>query len=267
MLWLVVVAGLYMFRGRIAEKLAPFMPSMSPQRSSFFGNVLALAAALIFVVPLELLGLGGVKRMAFMASLWITIVTCGKNIQANYGSPPMPQTMSMAAIKQMITTTIQPWMTQACQSVDFHFLFFALIFVMATPSIFPLLILSRRSLWAVGSHCTKTPADGGVLWLKFKPTWDKLKAQEPQILHTATMAEILLAFWLTVSLLLPTRQILACILYWNFLKTRFAMPRSAAAHQKAWMEIGSKFDPVLKMAPFLQKPIDMAKDWFRPRYA
>lgn len=266
MWWLVAAAGLYVFRGKVAQKLAPMMPEMSPQKQSFYGHCMVLLAGFIYVLPIEFVGLGMVKKMAWLASLWSNIMTSGMTIKANFGAPPMPQAMSMSAIKELMAGALQPWLQKAMLSPDFHFLFFSLIFVTAYPSIFPLLILARRSLWSVGTHCTKNPQDGGRLWERFKPTWEKLKAREPEVLHNSAVAEILLAFWLTVSLLLPTRQILTCFLYWNYLKTRYASPRSQAFHDKAWKQLGEKAAPVLKAAPFLQKPIDMAKGWFQPTY-
>lgn len=97
----------------------------------------------------------------------------------------------------------------------------------------------------------------------FAATWDKLKARESDVLHYATLAEVLLGIWLVISLLLPTRQILACMLYWNFLRTRYQVTRSKAAHTKAWAQLGEMIAPVTNAIPILNKPIDMAKGWFQ----
>jgi len=264
MWWLAVGAGLYFFRGKIAQKLAPMLPAITPQQSSYYGHAITLAAGLLYLLPVELVGLGVVKRIAYLTCLWSTIVTCGMTIKANYGMPPMPQTMSMAAIKQMMGTTLQPWLAKAIHSVEFNFLFFALIFVTANPSIIALAILGRRSLWSVCTYCTKNEAAGGRLWLRFKPTWEKLQAKNTEVLHYSAMAEIMLGFWLTASLALPTRQILTCFLYWNYLKTRFQGERSGKQHLQAWMQLGQQIEPLFKVAPFLRKPIDMAKGWFQP---
>mmetsp|Transcript_16340 Transcript_16340/g.48674 ORF Transcript_16340/g.48674 Transcript_16340/m.48674 type:complete len:270 (-) Transcript_16340:45-854(-) len=266
MWWLVAAAGLYVFRGKIAQKLAPLLPQSTPQKNAFFGHCGMLLAGCVYALPIEFLGLGAVKRAAWLASLWSTIITAGLTLKANYGAPPMPQQLSIGAVKQLMQGALQPWLQQAMMSVDFHFLFFSLIFVAANPSIFPLLILGRRSLWSVATHCTKNPEDGGMLWPRFKPTWEKLKAKEPEVLHYSALGEILLALWLTASLLLPNRQFFTCFLYWNYLKTRYAVPRSQPLHDKAWRQLGQQVEPVLKMAPFLQKPIDMAKGWFKPQY-
>lgn len=271
---LLVIAGLYMMRGKIApllspvfSKLTPYLPEMNPQKNSFYGHLLMLAGGVIFVLPIEFIGFGGLKRLAYLASLWSTIVTSGMNIKANYGAPPMPQIsgFSMAAFKELIPT-MQPWLEKTLLSVEFHFLFFALIFVVANPSLFALLILARRSFWAVCSYCVKTPDAQGRLWQLAKPMWEKLKTKETEVLQQSALAEIMLAFWLTVSLFLPSRQIITCILYWNYLKIRFQAPKSAVHHVKAWGQIDNTVSPVMRVVPFLSKPIDMAKEWFKPRY-
>jgi len=243
---------------------------MSPQKISFNGHAVALFAAAVYILPIEFLGLGAVKRAAWLLCMWTTIGEAMLTIKANSGAPPLPENMSFGTVRQMMSggmgPELQGWLQKAMLSTSFHFLFFALIFVTAYPSLLPALVLGRRSLWTVGTHCAKNPADGGRLWAMFAPRWEQLKAKEAEVLHYSAVAEILIAFWLTISLLLPTRQIFACFLYWNYLKTRYAVPRSRALHEKAWRQIGGRVEPLLKMAPFLQKPIDMAKGWFQPQY-
>merc|ERR1719330_1830932 len=146
----------------------------------------------------------------------------------------MPQLsgFSMAAIQQMMPT-VQPWLQKVLLTPDFHFLFFALIFIVANPALFPLLILARRSFWAVCTYCSKTPDAQGLVWKICKPAWEKVKPKEAEVLQQSALAEILVAFWLTVSLFLPSRQILTCILYWNYLRMRFMpLSRSSAHHVK-----------------------------------
>lgn len=275
MMWaLLVPAALYMFRGQIAKvlsplasKLGPFLPKTSPQANNFYGHLLMLVGGVVFVLPIEFIGLDWLKRAAYLTSLWSTIINSCMNIKVNYGAPPTPQltSFSMAAIKEFMPT-LQPWLEKALHSVEFHFLFFALIFMTANQSLFALLILGRRSLWSVCTYCSKTPEAQGRVWLAFKPTWEKLKAMEPMVLQQSALAEVMLGFWLTISLFMPSRQIITCILYWNYLKTRFQAPKSATFHVKAWKQIETTAQPVLKVAPFLSKPINMAKDWFQPTY-
>mmetsp|Transcript_119744 Transcript_119744/g.346106 ORF Transcript_119744/g.346106 Transcript_119744/m.346106 type:complete len:274 (-) Transcript_119744:215-1036(-) len=266
MWWLVAAAGLYVFRGKIAQRLAPYLPAMNPQMISYYGHSCTLFTGIVYVMPIEFLGLGTVKRVAYMMCLWSAVLTAVMAMKANYGSPPLPEGSPFAMVKGLMSggmpRPLQEWMQKAMTSIDFHFLFFAVNFVTAYPSIIPVLILGRRSLWTVGTHCSKTPEAGGRLWAMFKPRWEMLKAREEEVLLYSALGEILLAFWLTASLLLPTRQFLCCFLYWHYLKIRYMTPRSHKLHDKAWRQLGQQVAPVLKVAPFLQKPIDMAKGWF-----
>jgi len=265
MWWLVIPVGLYCFRKQIAQRLAPVLPTLEPQKAVFYGHLVTVFSTLLYIIPLELLGLSVVKRLAYMSSLWSVILTSMLAIKANYGAPPMPENLSFSNFRQVLTTTMQPWLEKALMGVDFHFLFFALIFVTAYPSVPALVILGRHRLWAVCTYCTKNNAQSR-LWLMFAPTWAKLKAMEKQVLAYSALGEIALAFWLTVSLFLPTRQIIPCILYWNYLKTRYQVPRSHELHKQAWSSLGQKVEPVFKAVPILRKPIDMAKGWFAPQY-
>lgn len=279
---LLIIAGLWMFRGKVGAALAPltqklglYLPATTPQKNAFYGHLLMLLGGVIFALPIEFVGFGWLKRLGYLLSLWSVIVTSGMNIKVNYGDqfPGMPQMsgFSIAAIKQtasQMMPAMQPFLEKALLSVDFHFMFFALIFVVANPSLFAVLILARRSFWAVCSYWVKTPEAQGRLWQLAKPLWEKLKAKEAEVLQQSALAEIMLGFWLTVSLFLPSRQILTCILYWNYLKIRYqaAVAGKSKHHIQAWDQIGNSTQPVLKMVPFLQKPLDMAKGWFKPQY-
>jgi len=246
--------------------LAPILSSMDPQKTVFRGHFLTLVLALLYILPLEFVGLGIVKRPAYMGSLWSNIFTLLWTLKCNYGTPPLPQvgSISFSNISQSAQAALQqlaPWLQKAMGGVDFHWLFFVLIWIAANPSVFALLIIGRRSLWSVATYCSKNMPESR-LWKAFAPSWQKLKAREVEVLHASTMAEILLGFWLIVSLAFPWRQILPLILYWQFLRQRYQVPRSHEAHLKAWREIGSRAAPLLQAAPFLNKPIDMAKGWF-----
>mmetsp|Transcript_81035 Transcript_81035/g.251466 ORF Transcript_81035/g.251466 Transcript_81035/m.251466 type:complete len:274 (-) Transcript_81035:142-963(-) len=266
MWWLIAAAGLFFFRGKIAARLAPLLPNIPPQKTVFYGHLVMVVSGLVYILPLEFVGLGAVKRMAYLLSLWSVVGTSMLTVKANYGGPPMPANVSFSNFKETVVPVLQPWIQKVMQeSTDFSFLFFALIFLTAYPSVVALMILGRHRLWAVCTYCTKNMPEN-ALWLKFSPYWAMLKAKEPQVLSTAALAEILLAFWLTVSLVLPTRQIFICFLYWNYLKIRYQMPRSSELHTQAWRQLGQKVAPLLQALPFLQKPIDMAKGWFQPRY-
>lgn len=272
MLWLALPAMLYMFRGRLASTLAPMVGSLDPQRTAMLGHLLTVVLGLIYIVPLELVGLRGVKRPVFLLSLWTNIATLLWSLTCNYGLPPMPQVGNLisnfrqygqAAIQMMIQP-LAPWLTKAMSGADFHWLFFVLIWMAAHPSVFAILIIGRRSLWSVGTYCSKNTPESRI-WKAFAGTWAKLKEREVEILHNSTLAEIVLGFWLIVSLFLPSRQFLICIMYWNFLRQRYQVPRSHEAHLKAWRQINAKAAPLLQAAPFLNKPLDMAKGWFAPQ--
>merc|ERR1719217_183580 len=99
---------------------------------------------------------------------------------------------------------------------EFHFLFFAMIFLSAPPCVLVLAVLGRRSLWSVCTYAEKNRAEN-ALWKKFAPIWAKLKVQEKEILLYSALVEIAQGLWLTVQLFLPTRQVLILILYWNYL--------------------------------------------------
>eukprot|EP00442_Polarella_glacialis_P011489 CAMPEP_0115138644 /NCGR_PEP_ID=MMETSP0227-20121206/57793_1 /TAXON_ID=89957 /ORGANISM="Polarella glacialis, Strain CCMP 1383" /LENGTH=260 /DNA_ID=CAMNT_0002546311 /DNA_START=103 /DNA_END=885 /DNA_ORIENTATION=+ len=260
-----------MFRSTISSRLSPLLESVSPQKAAFYGHLMTLVFATIYIIPFEFLGLGVLKRPAYLASLWTNLLTMLWTIKSNYGAPPMPQISgySMTALKQSFQSsamTLAPWLQKAMNGVDFHFVFFVLIFISAYPSVWALCILGRRSLWSVCSYCSKNTPESR-LWKLCAGSWDKLKAREAEVLHYSVLGEILLGMWLVVSIALPSRQFLTTILYWNFLKTRYQVPRSHELHLKVWQQLGAQVDPVFKKVPILQKPLDLAKGWFQPQLA
>jgi len=196
MMMLLVPAGIFMFRNKISAILGPYIPAISPQKISYLGHLITLSTACIYVLPLEFVGLGAFKKTAYMVSMWSATCTMMLNIKANYPLPDMPDTAglsltNMAAMKAWMTTTLEssvkPWLQKAMMGVDFHFLFFSLIFLTASPSIAPLAILARRSLWTVCSYCSKNSPDGFV-WSKFAPIWEaKLKPKEKEWNSTALL--------------------------------------------------------------------------------
>lgn len=265
MYWLIGVAGLFFFRGKIASLLGPWLPEIPPAKINFYGHLFTLVTSALYIIPFELLGLRMIKSTAYLASMWVTVLTLMFNLKANYGAPPIPQGLSWSNWKEVAATTLQPWLQKVMSGVDFHFLFFAVIFLTAYPSIWALSILARRSLWSVGTYATKEMPENR-LWKMVAPTWNKLKARETDVQSFFALAEVLLAFWLTLSLFLPSRQILTCFLYWNYLRTRYQMPRSQPLHAAAWKQLGGHAEPVLSRVPILRKPIDMAQAWFQPQF-
>lgn len=273
MWWLVVAAGIFFFREKIAQVLAPWIPSLEPLRAAFYGHLLLLVAGALYIVPFELVGLGIVKRPAYLASMWASTLASLMTLKGNYGAPPFPENLSLggglSGIKQgfqEFSMKLQPYLQEkAMPSPDFHFLFFSLIFLAAHPSVWVVLILGRRSLWSVCTKCSKDHKENRF-WLMFAPTWEKLQKQNAQVLDYSALAEVLMGLWLTVALFLPMRQILTCILYWNYLKMRYQVPRSHPTHLKAWQMMFQRVAPLFKAIPLLNKPLDMAKGWFQPKY-
>lgn len=272
MWWLAIAAGVFFFRDRIAKLLAPILPDASPARLAFFCQCAMLLAALIYVVPLELVGFGVVKRPAYLMSIWATTVSCIFTLKGAYGAPPMPENFSFGNIrniKQIMMDhlpKIQPWLINMQQSNDFHALFFSLIFLTAQPSMWVLLIVGRRSLWQVCTDSQKNRPDAR-LWKMFAGTWEKLSAQKDKVLLYDALAQILLGLWLVVALFLPMRQILTALLYWNYLRMRYQSPRAGAVNLQAWNQLGQNFGPILRIVEKtpLKKALDYAKNWFETR--
>merc|ERR1719428_1047840 len=109
----------------------------------------------------------------------------------------------MAAMKATFARA-QPWLQEVMMGVDFHFLFFALIFLAASPSVIVLGILGRRSLWSVATYCSKNTPEN-KLWLRFQPTWTQLKAKEKQVLFSSCLAEIGLGLFLVAQIFTASR--------------------------------------------------------------
>jgi hypothetical protein len=259
-----------MFRGRIYKYVEPYLPSIEPQQANFIGHSLALQGAVIYALPLEFIGLGVFKRIGYITCIWSTIGTALYTLKSNVGAPPMPENLSFSALRSgldKVMEPMKPWMQKALESVDFHFLFFALIFLNANPSIFPIAILGRRSLWSVATQCDKpeSPFNQRWMWLKFKPTWDKLKARGEEVVVYSALAEVMLAFWLTANLLLPSRQLFATFLYWYYLVMRYQVPRSHKHHAQAWQRLDASAAPLFKAVPVLRKPVEIAKGYFNPQ--
>jgi hypothetical protein len=270
MWWLAAVAGVYFFRGKIAQLVAPLLSDTKKVKGlEFYCHCVAVLAGVVYAVPLELVGLGMVKKLAWLSCMWASVLASLIFLGTEFGGPPMPDKFELKNWRQSMQemqVKLQPWLQNSMMSVNFHFLFFSLIFLAASPTVFVVLILGRRSLWSVCTVCEKESRTR-TLWLWFAPRWDKLKAQNAQIVEYSALAEVGLGLWLGISLLLPTRQILTCILYWQYLKMRYQVPKSQVYHLKAWQTIYSRVEPLFKAVPILNKPLNWAKGQFKPQYA
>lgn len=263
MYWLLVCAALFMFRGQISQRLGPYLPSIPMTMVIFFCNIVSLAGAAVFILPLEFLGLGVVKRMGYLACMWAQVSVSLLSLKENYPPPPIPSNLSFSNMKESMQQ-LAPYIQPVIHSPDLHFLFLALIFLTASPNHAALIILGRRSFWSVCKKCKKENSQHRI-WLMVAPHWAQLEGREKELLVTFALLEILLGLWLAISLALPWRQILTCVLYWQFLKLRYQVPRSREYHGKAWQQLGLKVQPITSRVPILNKPIDMAKAWFQPQ--
>lgn len=263
MYWLLIPAGLFFFREKIAQILAPILPQVGALRAAFFLHCGLLLTASLYIIPIEFVGFGFIKRPAYLMSMWFTTISSIFTLTGNYGPPPTPQGLSIKAPResfQKFSVQLQPWLQKATMSADFPWLFFSLIFLTAYPTLWALAILGRRSLWSVCTVCARDHPESRLFKL-FASTWQKLKAREAEVLDKSALAEVMLGLWLVVSIALPTRQILTCFLYWNYLRIRFQVPRSKPAHTKAWMLLEQKTGFLWKIGP-LCKLRDLAVGWF-----
>eukprot|EP00435_Cladocopium_sp_Y103_P018496 s2790_g4.t1 len=149
MLWLAIPVGLYFFRERIATTLA----ALPARKTVVQGHLITLVLGLLYILPVEFVGLGVLKRPAYLGSLWCNIFTLLYTLKSNYGAPPLPQMsgFSMSNWRQTGQAALQqlaPWLQKAMSGVDFHWLFFVLIWIAAYPSVWAVVIIGRRSLCA-----------------------------------------------------------------------------------------------------------------------
>lgn len=187
MLWLAIPVGLYFFRERIATTLA----ALPARKTVVQGHLITLVLGLLYILPVEFVGLGVLKRPAYLGSLWCNIFTLLYTLKSNYGAPPLPQIsgFSMSNWRQTGQAALQqlaPWLQKAMSGVDFHWLFFVLIWIAAYPSVWAVVIIGRRSLWSVGSYCSNENLPETASWREsrpwkaFAPTWAKLKQREAE---------------------------------------------------------------------------------------
>lgn len=259
-------ALLFAFRGKIATYLAPMLGG-DINRINFYAYGVVLAASISYLVPM-VLGMGSVKRMLYTVALWSQVLNSGFTVYTAASSkgrlPPKLQGFSMAGLKATMQAA-QPFFQEVMSAKEFHFLFFALIFLTAYPDPLVLFILGRRALFVLCNLAPKC-APNSFVWLRFQPTWEKLKQKEKTIVHYSVLAEIFLGFWLVVQMAMPTRQMMTTFLYWNYLKIRYQSPQSNATHGAAWRLLQEKTAPVFKAVPFLNTPLNYVQNWFKPQY-
>merc|ERR1719231_584660 len=94
------------------------------------------------------------------------------------------------------------------------------------------------------------------------------------LMLNATM-EVSLLLVLLVELFTPARSFLRLMLYTNILRAKYncgdntvfrikyTMYDTKFYHQQVWNMLDEKLQPIVTRVPALQKPMDMAKMWFR----
>lgn len=260
-------ALLFAFRGKIAAYVAPMLGG-DVNKVNFYAYGVVFAASLLYLVPLELLGFGEVRRVFYVAALWAQVLNSGFTVygtaRAKGRHPPQLTSFSMAGLKSAMMAA-QPFFQEVMSSKEFHFLFFALIFLTAYPSVLVLCILGRRALFVLCTLAPKYAANSRV-WRWFEPRWQQIRQQEKAIVFYSTLAEVGLGFWLVVQMAMPSRQIMTTFVYWNYLKIRYQSPQSSALHSTAWAFLHTKAEPLFRTFPFLNTPLSYAKNWFKPQH-
>jgi len=274
MWWLVVFAGAFFLRSYIAKFLAPILPNIDGLRLAHYLNLALLFSAVAYILPIQLLGLGDIKRWLYIASMWCAVLSCGATLKTNYGAywPDLSGvSFSIRNYKETLSTVgmkMQPFLQQAMQSADFHSLFFSLIFLTSAPSIVVVFCVARRALWIVCTNCSKAETPNRLFSL-FQPTWKKLLDKKDDVMLYESLAQVVYGLWLLVGLITPFRQIVTCVLFWHYLKMRFNVPTAMEQkankppqHRKAWAVVAEKTKPVFDSLPILNKGVDFVKNWF-----
>jgi hypothetical protein len=255
------IAAAYLYFRRKGTQAPDAQSSrLSPKSLVVILNALSVVAGVFYLLT--------VNSSVRFASVLSSIIASLLVIFANYGVPKI----SRAAIRQ----PLQDYFGRCMSGAEFPFLFFSLMFVNDSTSqllgIIPFgiadyvsaALIIRRSLWFVGSHGT-TSWKGIGLWDRFfQPIWGRLNTHSGTILELASVAEILLGFWLILLVLTPARQLMVCFVYWNFLRIRYLAPRSRQAHIRAWAQLDKKTKNFQNAVPISARPIAFMKQWFNP---
>jgi len=200
-------------------------------------------------------------------SIAASVVNSVYIVYMNYGLPKMTRSNMMGPFRE--------WVAKAMSGAEFPFLFFSLIFLNAIAttlmgSVLPFgigeflafLVILRRSIWFIGNHGSKFWA-ATTIWAKYGSLiWSSLKYQEPMIMHIAVVSEIFIGFWFIVLLFTPARQLMNLFVYWNYLRIRYMSPRSRPGHAAVWIQLDDFTHGIRKSFPVLEKPIQIAVDWF-----
>merc|ERR1719324_1882131 len=201
------------------------------------------SAAVVCVLPL-----GAISQLLHQFCTAVSIIVHMTALGTNY-----PTTFSE------IKSNWKIYLSKVSQSPDFQFLYFTLIFLSVRPGMFVYLILARRSLWFVGTQCSKS--ETVPLWSKVAPLWAKLQPMKEMIDVYSVVAEQCQGIILLVGMIFPARQVLGTFLYWSFLKHRYVCPRSRPMQEKGWVALEKPVVSVTrsKIGLMVLSPI---KRWF-----
>ncbi|CAD7971083.1 unnamed protein product [Amoebophrya sp. A120] len=245
------------------ERIKPYIPERIRAPLERFGkdvnqtvihiHTLVLVLTMVYMIPgLDWIGFT-FQYWFYYAALWTAFAGSCVTISANNGPPPIREGWGKC----------KEYLGKLSTGVEFQWLFYVLIFFSADPFFLVLLVPARRSFTALTKHIVKFVPHVPQLQA-YKTTIDELVAKEPEVLLAATIAEVLLGWYLILGIFLfENKQFLVVLLYWQFLRMRYHAPRSKAVHEKAWGVIGEKVDPVVSKVPPVEKAVDMVKTYFK----
>ncbi|CAD7969113.1 unnamed protein product [Amoebophrya sp. A25] len=261
MQWLIAPLAVYlvvtkwaMIKAYLPAKVTAPIDRMTASPQSFVVQChsFALLSAIVYVIPFDLLGFQ-IQAYFYSAAMWCSLAASCITIVSNYGSPPVREGWEKCKV---YLGTVVP-------ATEFHWLFYATIFITFPPCLPVLAIPARRSLWAILKFAGKNMQAVPQL-AQLKPQYDQLMAKEAEVMLYSAVAEVALGFYLILMLIFPeTRSIMIVFVYWTFLRMRYQNPKSQKQQQAAWELVGQRVEPVLEKVPPLRKAVDYAKVYFQ----
>eukprot|EP00392_Amoebophrya_sp_AT5.2_P017589 g17971.t1 len=202
----------------------------------------------VLLLPIELVtGFGwGLYAWLYLAAMWISMASSLVTMYLREG-----------------WEKCKMYIAQVIPSIEFHWLFYTLVFFNGPQYVLALIIPARRSFWNI----LKT--QGAVIlshpqFAAYKPQYELLMSQEKQVLLYFTLVEIALGFYLIAGLVVfEEKPFLSVVLFWQFLRMRYQAPRNRAMQDQAWGLVGEKVDPVVGKVPPLAKGLDWCKTKFK----
>ena len=241
-----ILAAYYAFK-RYQRRRYPGSQLLDVQSVAVTLHCVCLASSLLFLIGFE--SLTNARFFSFLSTVLSTALT----IYSIYGLPK--------------GGAYQLWISTVASGADFPFLMLSLIFIgghLGYVDSVAVLLLARRSLWFVLTQFSKHSHNDPKL-LFISNLWTTLKAAESTVLLIAATAEIMIGFWLSIMIITPNRNIIATIMYWNFLRLRYQSPRSHEIHARSWTAIAEKADPLLKIE-LVSRIVEKAQKWFKPNH-